>query len=139
MIPATDIYLASASEQLLVVEHYAAKLKSDGFTITHEWTADIREAGFKPDVELSDTVRRYAAAMDAHGVKIADLVWVLTPSYKHEGCGMWIEMGMALALKKRVVVSGQFYRRSVFSDLAEASFPTHDEALEYIRTHRIRP
>ena len=132
MKPATNLYVASASENLHLVESYVDDLRSRGFSITYEWTKDVREGGFKPDSELSQVQRRYAARMDAAGVKAADLVWVITPSVKNQGCGMWIEMGMALALGKRVVVSGALARRSVFSELAEACFDEHNEALSYI-------
>ena len=80
MKPATSIYVASATEQLVLVEHYVDRLRSAGFLITYEWTKDVREGGFKPDVELSDVQRRYAARMDSHGVKMADMVWVVTPA-----------------------------------------------------------
>lgn len=132
MKPATTLYLASASEQLLLVEDFVDRLRHQGFQISYEWTKDVREGGFRPDVELSPTQRRYAARMDYHGVKTADLVWVLTPSLKTQGCGMWIEMGMAIALGKRLVVSGGLSRRSVFSELAEACFDEHDQAFQYI-------
>lgn len=132
MKPATSIYVASATEQLVLVEHYVDRLRSAGFLITYEWTKDVREGGFKPDVELSDVQRRYAARMDSHGVKMADMVWVVTPATKSQGCGMWIEMGMALALGKRIIVSGPLSRRSVFAELAEAVYDDHEHALEHI-------
>lgn len=132
MKPATTLYLASATEQLLLVEDFVDRLRARGFAISYEWTKDVREGGFKADVDLTPTQRRYAARMDSHGVKTADLVWVLTPSLKNQGCGMWIEMGMALALGKRVIISGALARRSVFAELAEGCFDDHAAAFEYI-------
>ncbi len=73
--------------------------------------------------------------MGTHGVQTCDLIWVLTPVSRHEGCGMWIELGMALALKKRVVVSGGQARRSVFTELSEARFVEHEDAYNYILSH----
>ena len=132
MKPTTNIYVASATEQLVLVEHYVDRLRAAGFLITYEWTKDVREGGFKPDVELSEVQRRYAAKMDSHGVKTAGMVWVVTPPTKSQGCGMWIEMGMALALGKRVIISGPLARRSVFAELAEAVFDDHEQAFEHI-------
>lgn len=126
------VYVASATEQLALVEKYVDRLREWGFTITYEWTKDVREAGFKSDSELSDIQRRYAARMDSHGVATCEMLWVLTPQSKNEGCGMWIELGMALALKKRVIISGPQARRSVFSELCEARFETHEEAFKYL-------
>ncbi|NBT35708.1 MAG: hypothetical protein EBT03_09260 [Betaproteobacteria bacterium] len=128
----TTIYVASAVEQMLLVEHYVEKLKRLGFAIGYEWTHDVRESGFKPDVELSHQQRRFIAKMDSRGVEESGLVWVITPGHKHQGCGMWVELGMALALRKRVVVSGPLARRTVFTELAEAVFDSHDQAFDYI-------
>jgi len=129
---ATHLYVASASEQLVMVETYVDRLRACGFEITYEWTKDVREGGFKSDDLLSDQERRYSAKMDYHGVKTADLVWVLTPSSKSQGCGMWIEMGMALSLGKRVVVSGPLARRSIFAEMAEVVLDQHELAFDYI-------
>lgn len=115
-----------------MVEHYVDRLREIGFVITYEWTKDIREGGFKPDSELSDTHRRYAARMDTHGVTTCDLLWVLTPTRKDQGCGMWVELGMAVALKKRVVVSGALAKRTVFTELCEAKFDEHEDAFRFI-------
>lgn len=128
------IYVASAVEQLVLVDHYVSRLKEAFFDVTYEWTADVRENGFKPDVDLSPTVRRFVAKMDSRGVSEANIVWVLTPAHKHQGCGMWVELGMALAQKKRVVLSGPLCRRTVFSELAEACFEEHEDAFSYLRS-----
>jgi len=128
------IYVASAVEQLVLVEHYVARLKEAFFEVTYEWTNDVRENGFRADVDLTPVVRRFIARMDARGVEDADTVWVLTPAHKHQGCGMWVELGLALAQKKRVVLSGPLCRRTVFSELAEACFEDHEEAFAYLRT-----
>jgi nucleoside 2-deoxyribosyltransferase len=132
MTSTTRIYLASATEQYALVERYADELRRRDFEITFEWTPDVRASGFKPDSELSDIHRRYVAKMDSFGVKEAGLVWVLTPTMKEHGCGMWVEMGMAIALGKRVVVSGPLARRTVFAELCEAVIPSHDAAFDYI-------
>lgn len=128
----SSIYVASASEQLSLVEHYVDRLREQSFVITYEWTKDIREGGFKPDSELSETYRRYAARMDAHGVQSCDILWVLTPPRKDQGCGMWVELGLGIAQKKRVIVSGPLARRSVFTELCEARFDDHEDAFKYI-------
>lgn len=126
------VYVASATEQYGLVEHFVDRLRAVGIEISFEWTPDYRAGGFKPDAQLSDIHRRYVAKMDSCGVKEADLVWVITPDVKEHGCGMWVEMGMALALGKRVIMSGKLARRTVFSELAEACFQTHEEALVHI-------
>lgn len=129
---ATSAYIASATEQYMLVEHFVDRLREAGVEITFEWTPDLRAGGFKPDSQLSEIHRRYIARMDANGVRDAELVWVMTPTLREHGCGMWVEMGIALALGKRVVVSGPLAKRTVFSELAERVFSTHEEAFEYI-------
>lgn len=126
------VYVASATEQYALVEHFVDRLRLAGIEISFEWTPDYKAGGFKPDAKLSDVHRRYIAKMDARGVRDADLVWVVTPELKEHGCGMWVELGLAIAFDKRVVVSGPNARRTVFSELAEACFQTHEEAFKYI-------
>lgn len=132
MASAANIYVASATEQLSLVEHYVDRLRSENFVITYEWTKDVREGGFKPDSELTETHRRYAARMDSHGVSVCDLLWVLTAPRKDQGCGMWIELGIAIALKKKIVVSGAQSKRSVFTELCDAKFDDHEDAFRFI-------
>lgn len=127
-----SIYVASASQQYLLVERYVDQLRAQGFDIAYEWTQDLRESGFKRDAELSEMHRRYIARMASLAVVDCDLVWVLTPTIPEHGCGMWIEMGMALALNKPVVISGPLAERSVFSEQAVARHREHDDAFEYI-------
>lgn len=126
------IYVASAVEQMTLVEHYVGRLKESGFEMSYEWTPDVRANGFKPDVHLTQTTRRFIAKMDAKGVEDADTVWVLTPTVKHVGCGMWVELGIAIALKKRLIVSGALCRRTVFTELAEACFEDHENAFSHL-------
>lgn len=128
----SKIYLASAVEQLMLVDQYADRLKRQGFTITYEWTNDVRENSFKADTDLSSSVRKFVAKMDSRGVETADIVWILTPGHKHMGCGMWVELGLALAQKRRVVVSGPLCRRTVFTELAEFCVDDHEEAFRHI-------
>ena len=130
------VYVASATEQYALVEHYIDRLRLAGIEISFEWTPDYKAGGFKPDAKLSDIHRRYIAKMDARGVRDADLVWVMTPEVKEHGCGMWVEMGIAIALSKRVVVSGPLAKRTVFSELAEVCFTTHEEAFKHILTSK---
>lgn len=126
------VYVASATEQYALVEHFVDRLRAAGIDISYEWTPDYKAGGFKADAKLSDLHRRYIAKMDSQGVREADLVWVVTPELKEHGCGMWVEMGIAVALSKRIVVSGPLCRRTVFSELAEARFHAHDQAFQYI-------
>lgn len=127
-----SVYVASASEQYVLVEHFVDRLREASILVPFEWTADLRSSGFKPDAELPELQRRYIAKMDMHAVRQADLVWVMTPTLKEHGCGMWVEMGIAIGTGKRLVVSGPLAKRTVFTDLAEASFVSHDDALRHI-------
>lgn len=137
MKPTSTIYVASATQQYNLVEHYVDRLRERGFDISYEWTADVRAGGFKPDVELSEIHRRFAARMCKQGVEEAGLIWMLTPTMKEHGCGMWVEMGLAFAMNKRVIISGPLARRTVFAELCEKTIASHEEAFEYICKHAV--
>ncbi len=70
------------------------------------------------------------ATNDLVGVTSADVVWFIMPAVKGSE-GAPFEFGLAVGCNKRVVVSG-YFRRLIFTTLAEQRFDTHDEALAWL-------
>lgn len=120
------IYVASACEDMQRARSVMTALRARGHEITFDWTPHVEAFG------SGGGPRRQNAERDLDGVRRAEVVLVLAPAEKHVGCGMWIELGAALALAKRAVITGVLRDRTIFSDLAEARFATDEEAIEYL-------
>lgn len=131
-----SIYLAGASAEVGLCERYRDRLREAGFTITHDWMADVRahEAVGLGEWELPLNVRRASAMECLVGVEQAGIVWVLLP--KGQSIGAWVELGYALsratsglAPDLKLVVSGGW--RSIFGDLA-VHYAFHEAAFAAI-------
>ncbi len=85
-------YIASRLANHGQVRRLAGLLKDAGWEHTYDWTA--HDLGEEMDGETLQAI----AQKEAEGVKNADVVIVLTP----QGRGTHVEMGMAIALHKRV-------------------------------------
>ena len=123
---AMKVYVAGAyGERLTRVRPMIDRLQATGIVeITHDWTRV--EAPAVPESDMSSDFRRRCVGDDLRGVRSADVFWLMVPPYG-EGAGCWVEMGHALH-KCRIIVSGPYRERSIFTELANMSFPTDDEA-----------
>ena len=96
------------------------------------------------DVDLTEVERLEHAIADLEGVRSANMLWLLAPD-TDKAAGSWVELGAALMLRSQnklatdgtagqpyVIVSGAHNRRTIFTSLASALFPTDDEAYEFI-------
>ena len=111
------VYVASPfrrwPEALIVAE----KLVLAGHSITHKWWEKEKDNG----VNLNSAECIEVALNDEQGVRDADAVVAL--AFPNEGCGMFVEIGMAIAQDKPVyLVNGLSdaelpVRRSVFESL----------------------
>lgn len=125
------VYVASAWDDYPRARAAMAALRDAGCVVTHDWTAyvDVYPANDAPPDERAKHARE-----DIDGVANADVVLVLTPADRSRGAGVWIEMGAALALGKRVVLAGAQRDRSVFCSLAEARFERDEQAITCLAT-----
>jgi nucleoside 2-deoxyribosyltransferase len=75
---------------------------------------------------------RESAARDLEGIRRADVFWLVVPKSKSEGAA--VELGFAMALGKRIVISGEVGPRNIFALLAHEGdiFDEHDEALAHV-------
>lgn len=122
--PPLSVYVAGGSaERLTVVRPLLNALRAAGLTITHDWTAC--EGYERPS---SDLERAAWARADLDGVKRANVVWYVAPQNPSEGSHA--ELGAAIVLRKRLIVSGPHASREsrLFALLGER-YDTHEEAL----------
>ncbi len=117
------VYVAGgAAERLTVVRPWIRRLQAEGVCITHDWTTDPGWDCAAPSRADLDA----AAAADLEGVRRAGVLWYLAPLAKSEGAAA--ELGAALALGKRVVVSGGWAEIGrIFPGLAGVRCGTHED------------
>ncbi len=131
------LYLAGASAEASLCASFMRRIRAAGIEITKDWTADVL-ATSSSDRDLGEHVRLRHATADVHGVTEADVTWAVLPSAATSK-GMWFELGVAYAARRRVIVSGD-WRQSIFTALAARKFDTHEEALAYlVSTYGRRP
>ncbi|MBZ9688516.1 nucleoside 2-deoxyribosyltransferase [Clostridium estertheticum] len=87
-------YIASKLENYEQVQYIRDRLKEQGWTHTYDWT---QHGSVK---SISTELLKEVAEKEFQGVKEADVVIVLTP----QGRGTHVELGMALALDKKVFI-----------------------------------
>lgn len=120
------VYIAGGSPEREQVRSMMSALRARGVEITYDWTQSVGYSRFMVPAE-----RRKQARLDIEGVRAADVVWIMAPEKKSEGSA--VEMGAALALRKRVIVSGPHARLEsrLFALLGEIH-DSHIEAFDAI-------
>lgn len=84
-------YVGSGMKNSELVNYYAKKLKENGWKQTYNWVENIND-----DVSIEDMTEY--AKLESKGIVDSDVVVILLPA----GRGAHIELGMALALNKKV-------------------------------------
>lgn len=123
-------YVASGMKNMELVNYYAKVLKENGWEQTHDWVANVSD-----DVSIEDMTEY--AKLEQEGVANADVVIVLLPA----GRGAHIELGMAMALHKKVFLCSETEEEfSIQNTVAFYNLPnivrlvgTADENIEKIK------
>ena len=119
------IYVAATFSDFSRARAAMAQLRAAGAVITYDWTVNVDAY---PNDDAPDDHAASEAFSDLRGVRDADAVLVLTQADHARGCGMWIEMGAALAYGTPVYIVGPQRTRSIFCTLA-AGYETDADAL----------
>lgn len=122
------IYVAAPFSHHVRAKAFAEALVKTGHEITQDWW---KEAIAYPEGNAPFEVGREHALQDLRGVMIADLVVALTSEHKHEGCGMFWELGAAVASGVPFMVVGPQRDRSIFARLG-LRIDTDERALKAI-------
>ena len=86
-------YVGSGMKNCELVNYYAKLLKENGWEQTYDWVKNVSD-----DVSLEDMIEY--ATLESQGIVDSDVVIILLPA----GRGAHIELGMAMALNKRVIL-----------------------------------
>ncbi|MCI8540274.1 MAG: group-specific protein [Erysipelotrichaceae bacterium] len=84
-------YIGSGMKNCELVNNYAKLLTDNGWEQTYDWVKNVSD-----DVCLKDMIEY--ATLESQGIIDSDIVIILLPA----GRGAHIELGMAMALNKRV-------------------------------------
>lgn len=122
------IYVASKFENKDEVRRAMKLLQDEGYSITHDWTGE----DFK-DRTGTDLVNyaRFCAWKDRRGVENADALLLIN----HPACkGTLVEMGIAIANNKPIVIVGRDVAENIFFNLSNClHVKTVEEALPVLR------
>ncbi|MFG6117233.1 group-specific protein [Halobacillus sp. MO56] len=108
-------YVASSFKNIDTVRYVSNHLIEQGYIQTYDWTKNERASSFKDLKEIG--------TLEKEAVQEADFVIILLPA----GKGSHIELGMALALGKRIFLHSpndevnQFETTSTFYHLPEVN------------------
>lgn len=125
------IYLAAASKEIDRAKHVMKSLRASGHTITHDWTVEVEK--YKDTIPSNEILTECAEA-DFQGVFLADSLVLLSPEIQNITVGAWVELGMAIALHKRIFISGKA-DKCIFSYCENIEkYDTDDELLKELET-----
>jgi hypothetical protein len=123
-----------------MVRNYSDLLRAAGVAITHDWTAQViphAERG-GTDRTLDPVERLDPALLDLAGVAGCDVFWLLMPARPSFGAGVEFAHALRPGRARVVVVSGPHALNSIFTELAQYVFHTHDEARVWIARRALR-
>ena len=117
------IYLAARYSRRQELKGYAQQLRAYGFIVTSRWLeghSPISPEGLSDEVALEQ--RTWFAQQDWEDLMAADICISFTepPRSSNTRGGRHVELGAALATRKRVIVVG--HRENVFHCLPEIEF-----------------
>jgi hypothetical protein len=110
-------YIASSFRNIHNVRYISGQLKSKGYSHTYDWTNHDRS------FSLSIEELKQIGQQEKEAVMQSDIVIVLLPA----GKGSHIELGIALALNKRIILHSP---QGEVNDLSETSTFYHLEGVE---------
>ena len=118
------IYIAGKFEEHVLIARYAEKLENRGHEITFPW--------FRRHVVGGISLQQ-SAEEDVYGVRDSDAcVFVFERDLVYKGA--YAELGMAVALEKRILVVGHAADSCIFMNLPQVErVETLDEVLEVLR------
>lgn len=110
------VYVASAFEDYRRVRNTQSIFGEHGIEISHDWTMHVENF---PEGNAPGDVGLFHAEEDVKGVVTADALLLHTPYVKEQGCGCWVELGIAIQAKIPIFISGTYFDRSIFCRYAK--------------------
>lgn len=129
------IYIAGAFVEREYVSKMMRAVEALGYHLTLDWTASAESVAGMSDRDLPrETARRFADG-DLNALTSSDIVWLIVPSGSY-GKGAWVELGAALMSPRCQVIASGDIRTSIFVELVDRQFATHEEALHWLEEVR---
>lgn len=134
MDDATSVYLAAAYSSKDDVRPHAEQLREMGFNVTAQWLDEPHAASVPFTTRDPEELRAFGRR-DIDDIARSDvfLFFSLDPEQPTKRGGRHVELGLALATGKRVIVVGP--RENIFHFLPEVEVvKTWDEAVELLQS-----
>lgn len=109
------IYVATRFEMWRTALDVHEALRLVGHEPTSRWVGIAKSLDGQCDAVSSPGERRSNAQMDLKDIARSDVLLVLVPT--EGGTGMWVELGYAYALGKRIHCVGPAKARTIFAEL----------------------
>ena len=135
------VYVAASSSELPRAKEAMMQLRAAGHEVTGDWVAEIEAVGAANPADAAKSKRVKWSASCLYGVEQADAIWLLMPA--SEGFGAAVELGYAIGERRfrmwededgdrklRIVVSGPAAMRSIFTAMADVTYPTDAAAFK---------
>jgi len=131
------IYIAGAAVEWQQARRMMRAVSELGYHLTLDWTLSIEEheAAGVTDRQLTALDARRLADEDVNAVQASDVVWLLVPP-DGKGRGAWVELGIALASPRCQIIASGDVESSIFLQLVDKQFATHEEALVWLKEVR---
>lgn len=128
----TKVYLAGASAEIERARANAQRLRDADIHVMSTWVDVIGKAGAaNPHNATPEQLTKWTLR-DLEEVREADVLWLQLPALTVSTVGAWIELGVAYAENKVVLMSGP--HRPIFTPvLAYRHFDTDDEAFAWLK------
>jgi hypothetical protein len=131
------IYVMGSSNELELCKRMMDRLREVGYTIAHDWVADVEKNGGGNPAHLTDVQAARYAEQDLKAIETADIYWFILPETVTRGA--WVEFGYILGFQNAkweseglktspIIVSGNKVQ-SIFTRLCSKHYDTHDKAL----------
>jgi hypothetical protein len=113
---AASVYVAASALEIDRAKWATAALEMAGLRVVSTWIGTVEAVGVSNPRDASAEQRRTWSVADLGELQAADVVWFLAPARPTRGA--WVELGVASALGKHLVCSGDT-AQSIFCALGE--------------------
>lgn len=128
----TKVYLAGASAELDRAKRNAQMLRDADIHVISTWVDVIGKVGAANPADATAEQLTKWTLRDLEEVKEADVLWLQLPDAGINTIGAWIELGIAYASQKMVLMSG--IHRPIFTPvLAHKHFNSDGEAFRWLK------
>lgn len=116
--PPPAVYVAASAVEINRAARAVSMLESAGLRVVSTWIPVIAAHGVSNPRNASAVLRRTWSVADLAELQSSDVLWFLAPATTRPTRGAWVEFGVAHAMGKHLVSSGDT-AQSIFCALGE--------------------